>query len=75
MGTLTTMVGFGGLLLSFHPGLNSIGMLAVLGLGATLLAAVVFLPALLQWLEDWEGLSAAWAEENRSGAGGHSPTD
>ena len=75
MGTLTTMVGFGGLLLSFHPGLNSIGMLAVLGLGATLLAAVVFLPALLQWLEDWEGLSATWAEENRSGAGGHSPAD
>jgi len=25
-----------------------------LGLGATLLAAVVFLPALLQWLEDRE---------------------
>jgi predicted RND superfamily exporter protein len=54
MGTLTTMVGFGGLLLSFHPGLNSMGTLAVLGLGTTLLAAVVFLPALLQWLEDQE---------------------
>ncbi|PSQ79416.1 MAG: transporter [Bacteroidetes bacterium QS_1_63_11] len=52
MGTLTTMVGFGGLLLSFHPGLNSMGTLAVLGLGTTLLAAVVFLSALLQWLED-----------------------
>ena len=52
MGTLTTMVGFGGLLLSFHPGLNSIGTLAVVGLGTTLLAAVGFLPALLQWLED-----------------------
>jgi len=52
MGTLTTMVGFGGLLLSFHPGLNSIGTLAVVGLGTTLLAAIVFLPALLQWLED-----------------------
>jgi predicted RND superfamily exporter protein len=52
MGTLTTMVGFGGLLLSFHPGLNSMGTLAVLGLGTTLLAATVFLPALLQWLED-----------------------
>ncbi|PSQ59139.1 MAG: transporter [Bacteroidetes bacterium QH_10_64_19] len=52
MGTLTTMVGFGGLLLSFHPGLNSMGTLAVLGLGTTLLAAVVFLPALLQWLEE-----------------------
>jgi len=52
MGTLTTMVGFGGLLLSFHPGLNSMGTLAVVGLGTTLLAAVIFVPALLQWLED-----------------------
>ena len=75
IGVVTTMVGFGGLLLSFHPGLNSMGTLAVLGLGTTLLAAIVFLPALLQWLEDREGLSAAWAEENRSGAGGHSPAD
>jgi predicted RND superfamily exporter protein len=28
------------------------GTLAVLGLGTTLLAAVLFLPALWQWLED-----------------------
>jgi predicted RND superfamily exporter protein len=52
MGSLTTMMGFGGLLLSFHPGLRSIGILAVVGIGATLLSAIVFLPALLQWLED-----------------------
>jgi hypothetical protein len=52
MGTLTTMIGFGGLLLSFHPGLNSMGTLAAIGLGTTLGAAVVFLPALLQWMED-----------------------
>ena len=52
MGTLTTAIGFGGLLLSFHPGLNSMGVLAALGLGTTLLAAVVFLPGLLQWMED-----------------------
>ena len=52
MGSLTTMIGFGGLLLSFHPGLRSIGSLAVVGIGATLLAALLFLPALLQWLED-----------------------
>ena len=52
MGTLTTMIGFGGLLLSFHPGLNSMGTLAALGLGTTLGAAIVFLPALLQWMED-----------------------
>jgi hypothetical protein len=52
MGALTTMIGFGGLLLSFHPGLRSIGELAVVGIGATLLTALLFLPALLQWLED-----------------------
>lgn len=52
MGTITTMIGFGGLLLSFHPGLNSMGVLAAIGLGTTLLAALTFLPGLLQWLED-----------------------
>ncbi len=52
MGALTTMIGFAGLLLSFHPGLNTIGALAVVGIGTTLLAALLFLPALLQWLED-----------------------
>ena len=52
MGALTTMIGFAGLLLSFHPGLNTIGALAVVGIGTTLLAALFFLPALLQWLED-----------------------
>ena len=52
MGALTTMIGFAGLLLSFHPGLNTIGALAVVGIGTTLVAALLFLPALLQWLED-----------------------
>lgn len=48
MGAMTTMVGFGGLLLSFHPGLNTVGALAIAGIGATLLAALLFLPALIQ---------------------------
>lgn len=52
MAALTTMMGFGGLLFSFHPGLRSIGLLAVIGIGATLLATLLFLPALIQWLED-----------------------
>lgn len=52
MGSLTTMIGFAGLLLSFHPGLQSIGSLAVIGIGATLAAALLFLPALLQFMED-----------------------
>jgi len=46
------MLGFAGLLLSFHPGLESIGLLAVLGIGSTLIAALLFLPAMLQWIED-----------------------
>lgn len=52
MGAVTTMVGFSGLLLSFHPGLNTVGSLAVVGIGTTLLAALLFLPALIQVLED-----------------------
>jgi hypothetical protein len=52
MSACTTMVGFGGLLLSVYPGLRSIGELAVLGIALTLVAALVVLPALLQWLED-----------------------
>lgn len=52
MGALTTLVGFGGQLLSFHPGLRSIGLLAVIGNTTAMLAALIFLPALIQVLED-----------------------
>ena len=50
MSAITTMVGFGGLL-PMHPGLRSIGALAVLGIGMSLLAAMVSLPALLRMME------------------------
>ena len=52
MGSVTTMLGFAGLLFTNHPGLQSIGVIAVLGIGMTLLTSVTFLPALIQWLED-----------------------
>ena len=52
MGALTNLIGFGGLLLSSHPGLRSIGVLAVVGIGGTLAATLVFFPALLQVVED-----------------------
>lgn len=58
MSAVTTMVGFGGLLISMHPGLRSIGELAVLGIAMTLVAALAFLPALLQWLEDRRAVPA-----------------
>ncbi|NNF58744.1 MAG: MMPL family transporter [Rhodothermaceae bacterium] len=61
VGALTTLIGFAGLLLSFHPGLRSIGLLATLGIGATMAAALVFLPALIQVLENqgWLPVDAA----------------
>lgn len=52
MGSITTMLGFAGLLFTNHPGLQSIGVMAVLGIGMTLLTSITFLPALIQWLED-----------------------
>lgn len=52
MGSFTTMLGFAGLVLTVHPGLQSIGIMAVLGTGMTLLTSILFLPALIQWLED-----------------------
>lgn len=52
MGSLTTMLGFAGLLFTAHPGLQSLGIMAVTGIGMTLLTSVTFLPALIQWLED-----------------------
>ena len=52
MGALTNMIGFGGLLLSHHPGLRSIGVLAVVGIGATLASTLLFFPALIQVAED-----------------------
>lgn len=60
MGSLTTMVGFGGLLLSFHPGLHSIGELAVIGIGTTLLAAIIFLPAMIERMEQREQAAKGW---------------
>ena len=51
MGSLTTMLGFAGLLFTAHPGLQSLGIMAVLGIGMTLVTSLTFLPAFLQWLE------------------------
>lgn len=52
VGSLTTMLGFSGLLFTSHPGLQSLGAMAVIGIGMTLVTALTFLPALIQWLED-----------------------
>jgi len=45
---LTTMIGFGSMSVSAHAGLASLGTLALLGLGCTLVAATTVFPLLLQ---------------------------
>lgn len=52
IGSFTTMLGFAGLLFTKHPGLQSIGVMAVVGIGMTLLSALTFLPSIVQFLED-----------------------
>lgn len=52
IGSFTTMLGFAGLLFTSHPGLQSIGIMAVLGIGMTLVSALTFLPSMVQFLED-----------------------
>ena len=44
--SLTTLVGFGSIALSHYPGLQSMGYVAVMGIGACLFASVLVLPAL-----------------------------
>ncbi|MEW6751439.1 MAG: MMPL family transporter [Candidatus Latescibacterota bacterium] len=66
MCVLTTMVGFAGLIMAQHPGLNSIGILAQIGLGASFVAAVTVLPALLQVLEGRAQRRAASGQEEQA---------
>ena len=47
---LTTGTAFGSLALSHHPGTESMGWLLLISLGMTLLASLIFLPALLATL-------------------------
>ncbi|MEZ4435110.1 MAG: MMPL family transporter [bacterium] len=50
--TVTTAIGFGSLLLANHQGLNSLGLLAMIGMAAALFATLVVLPAAMQWSDD-----------------------
>ncbi len=45
---LTTMIGFGCLLIAQHRGIRSLGFVMIIGLGVTLLACYIALPAVLR---------------------------
>ena len=55
MAVITTIAGFGGMVFAHHNGLRSFGILAIIGLTTTLLSALLFFPALLQWLHSGAG--------------------
>ena len=50
--SLTTVVGFGSLVLSHYPGLRSVGAAAILGAVATAILGITVLPALLSIKEE-----------------------
>ncbi len=54
--SLTTVVGFAGLMLAHHPALRSIGTLSLVGLACSFITAVVVLPAILQLRENRQSL-------------------
>jgi len=50
--SLTTLVGFGSIALSHYPGLRSMGYVAVIGIGACMLASIIVLPAIFSMIRD-----------------------
>lgn len=50
LSALTTMVGFGSLMISSHHGIHSLGLVVVLGVGSVLAVSLMTLPALLTLL-------------------------
>lgn len=50
--TMTTSVGFASLMVANNRGLNSLGVLTVVGMVAALFTTLVILPAAMQWRDD-----------------------
>lgn len=48
--SLTTMIGFGSLMISDHRGIRSLGIVLTIGVGCCLVTSVVLLPAVLSWI-------------------------
>ncbi|HEY8503921.1 MAG TPA: MMPL family transporter, partial [Gemmataceae bacterium] len=62
---LTTMLGFGALMLSHHQGLVSLGLTLTLGVGCCMLAALVVLPAVLRLIGTPAGEAGAATVDKR----------
>ena len=52
LSSLTTMIGFGSLMVADHQGIYSLGLVLTLGVGCCLLASITVLPAILKLFTD-----------------------
>jgi predicted RND superfamily exporter protein len=50
--SLTTLVGFGSIILSHYPGLQSMGYVAVIGISACMVASLLFYPPLFEIIKE-----------------------
>jgi hypothetical protein len=69
LSALTTVAGFGSLMIAKHQGIASLGLLMAAGTFGCLVAGLVFLPTLLNWLcrRGWTlGLTRSVPTERRS---------
>ena len=67
--TITTAFGFGALLAANHQGLNGMGAIALLGLAASLFAALIWLMSLFAWRSEPPSNDAQAARITLSGGG------
>ncbi len=62
--SLTSMIGFGSMMVAAHRGLSSVGLVLVIGVGSCLFVSLVTLPAILTFLSD---RSAKGDQESNAG--------
>jgi len=67
---LTAIAGFGSLILAQHRGIHSLGYIMGIGIAMCMIAALTFLPALLNLIGRWRPL----VENKKPSAGNASPT-
>jgi predicted RND superfamily exporter protein len=67
---LTAIAGFGSLIIAKHRGIHSLGCVMAVGIATCMIAALTFLPALLNLLGRWRPL----VKIEKPGVGKTSPT-
>lgn len=64
LSAMTTMIGFGTLMMARHQGISSLGFLMTVGVGANLVTSLIFLPAVMKVLSKPKPLTFKDPEES-----------